>query len=110
MSIDEAVDLVIFAFKNAEAGDIMIHKAPACTIGVLAQAIKEIFNADTDIKIIGTRHGEKLYETLLTKEEYAVKLENFVTKMVNGVKTLNNQTALGKFFQETAPFYKGARS
>lgn len=72
MSIDEAVDLVIFAFKNAEAGDIMIHKAPACTIGVLAQAIKEIFNADNDIKIIGTRHGEKLYETLLTKEEYAI--------------------------------------
>jgi len=72
MSLEQAVDLVMFAFKNAETGDIIIHKAPACTIGVLAQAIKEIFDADNDIKVIGTRHGEKLYETLLTKEEYAI--------------------------------------
>jgi len=72
MSLDEAVELVIFAFQNAQAGDIMVQKAPACTIGDLAQAIKEIFNADNEIKIIGTRHGEKLYETLLTKEEYLV--------------------------------------
>lgn len=72
MSLEEAVELVIFAFKNAEAGDIMVQKSPACTIGDLAQAIKEIFNADNEIKIIGTRHGEKLYETLLTKEEHVV--------------------------------------
>jgi UDP-glucose 4-epimerase len=72
MSLDEAVELVIFAFQNAQAGDIMVHKAPACTIGDLAQAIKEIFKSDSEIKIIGTRHGEKLYETLLTKEEYLV--------------------------------------
>ena len=72
MSIKEAVELVIFAFENAEAGDIMIQKAPASTIGDLAQAIKELFNAKNEIKIIGTRHGEKLYETLLTKEEYVV--------------------------------------
>jgi len=72
MSLDEAVELVIFAFQNAQAGDIMVQKAPACTIGDLAQAIKEIFNAHNEIKIIGTRHGEKLYETLLTKEEYLV--------------------------------------
>jgi len=72
MSLDEAVELVIFAFQNAKAGDLMVQKAPACTIGDLAQAIKEIFNADNEIKIIGTRHGEKLYETLLTKEEYFV--------------------------------------
>lgn len=70
MSLEEAVELVIFAFKNAVAGDIMVQKAPASTIGDLAQAVKELFNADNEIKVIGTRHGEKLYETLLTKEEY----------------------------------------
>ncbi|WIV12117.1 polysaccharide biosynthesis protein [Proteiniborus sp. MB09-C3] len=70
MSLEEAVELVVFAFENAEAGDIMVQKAPSSTIGDLAQAIKELFNADNEIKIIGTRHGEKLYETLLTKEEY----------------------------------------
>lgn len=72
MSLEEAVELVVFAFHNAEAGDIMVQKAPASTIGDLAQAVKEIFNSNSDVKIIGTRHGEKLYETLLTKEEYAV--------------------------------------
>lgn len=70
MSLEEAVELVIFAFLNAEQGDIMVQKSPASTIGDLAQAIKEIFKANNEIKIIGTRHGEKLYETLLTKEEY----------------------------------------
>jgi len=72
MSLDEAVELVLFAFQHARSGDIFVQKAPACTIGDLAQALKEIFNADNEIKIIGTRHGEKLYETLLTKEEYLV--------------------------------------
>src|SRR6056297_3731107 len=72
MSLEEAVELVVFAFKNAEAGDIMVQKSPASTIGDLAQAVKELFNADNEIKIIGTRHGEKLYETLLTKEEFLV--------------------------------------
>jgi len=72
MKLEEAVELVLFAYENAEAGDIMVQKAPACTIGDLAQAIKELFNADNEIKIIGTRHGEKLFETLLTKEEYLV--------------------------------------
>jgi len=72
MKLEEAVELVLFAYENAEAGDIMVQKAPACTIGDLAQAIKELFNAENEIKIIGTRHGEKLYETLLTKEEYLV--------------------------------------
>ncbi|USK38699.1 polysaccharide biosynthesis protein [Cytobacillus firmus] len=75
MSLEEAVELVVFAFQNAEAGDIMVQKSPASTIGDLAQAIKELFNADNEIKIIGTRHGEKRYETLLTKEEY-VKAED----------------------------------
>lgn len=72
MSLEEAVELVEFAFHNAEAGDIMVQKAPASTIGDLAQALKEIFEADNEIKIIGTRHGEKMYETLLTSEENVV--------------------------------------
>ncbi len=72
MSLEEAVELVVFAFQHAQAGDIMVQKAPASTIGDLAQAIKELFNADNEIKIIGTRHGEKQHETLLTKEEYLV--------------------------------------
>jgi len=72
MSLEEAVELVVFAFMNAKSGDIMVQKAPACTVGVLAQALKELFDADSDIKVIGTRHGEKLYETLLTREEYVV--------------------------------------
>ncbi|WP_066055711.1 polysaccharide biosynthesis protein [Robertmurraya korlensis] len=72
MSLEEAVELVVFAFENAEAGDIMVQKAPASTIGDLAQALKELFNVENEIKVIGTRHGEKLYETLLTREEHIV--------------------------------------
>lgn len=72
MSLDEAIDLVLFAFNNAQQGDIFVQKAPAATIGELASALKEIFDADNEIKIIGTRHGEKLYETLLTREEIAI--------------------------------------
>lgn len=72
MNLDEAVELVVFAFQNAKAGDIMVQKAPASTIGDLAQAVKELFDADNDIKVIGTRHGEKKFETLLTREEHAV--------------------------------------
>jgi len=69
MSLDEAVELVLFAFENGNGGDLFVNKAPAGTIGDLAQALKEMFNADNTVKIIGTRHGEKLYETLCTKEE-----------------------------------------
>lgn len=72
MDLDEAVELVVFAFKNADTGDIMVQKSSASTIGDLAQAIKELFNVHHEIKVIGTRHGEKLYETLLTKEERLV--------------------------------------
>ncbi|WP_075981927.1 polysaccharide biosynthesis protein [Bacillus massilinigeriensis] len=72
MSLEEAVELVIFAFQHAEAGDIMVQKAPACYIGDLAQALIELFNAENEIKTIGIRHGEKLFETLLTREEYLV--------------------------------------
>lgn len=69
MSLEEAVDLVLFAFENGQPGDIMVQKAPACTIDVLAKAVKEIFHAANEIHYIGTRHGEKQHETLLTKEE-----------------------------------------
>lgn len=75
MSLEEAVELVIFAYENAETGDIMVLKSPACTVGVLAQAVKELFDVDNEIKIIGIRHGEKMYETLLTKEEAAKAID-----------------------------------
>lgn len=71
MSIDDALDLVIYAFENAQPGDIFVQKAPAATIATLAEALKRIFKADNPIQILGTRHGEKLYETLLTREEMA---------------------------------------
>lgn len=73
MSLEEAVELVLFAFENADSGDIMVQKAPACTIEVLAKAVKELFDKEnkSEIKVIGIRHGEKMYETLLTNEECA---------------------------------------
>lgn len=80
MSLDEAVDLVLFAFENGESGDILVQKAPACTILTQAQAVCELFGGDRErIKIIGIRHGEKMYETLLTNEEcaHAVDLGSF---------------------------------
>ncbi len=75
MSLEEAVELVVFAFENANTGDIMVQKAPACTIRVLAQAVKELFQSDAEIKVIGIRHGEKMYETLLTNEECASAID-----------------------------------
>jgi UDP-glucose 4-epimerase len=75
MSLDEAVELVLYAFQHAKSGDILVQKAPACKIGVLAQAVKEIFNSDAEIRIIGIRHGEKMYETLLTSEECANSID-----------------------------------
>jgi UDP-glucose 4-epimerase len=69
MSLDSAVDLVLYAFENARPGEIFVKKAPGATIGDLAKAVQQMMNADNPIKIIGTRHGEKLYETLLTREE-----------------------------------------
>ncbi|MBR2454761.1 MAG: polysaccharide biosynthesis protein [Clostridia bacterium] len=79
MSLEEAVDLVLFAFENGESGDILVQKAPACTIEVLAEAVKELFAPNTEIKVIGIRHGEKMYETLLTNEECAnaIDMGNF---------------------------------
>lgn len=69
MSLEDAVDLVIFAFTHGNQGDLFVNKAPASTIGELAEGLKNIYNADNEIKVIGTRHGEKLYETLCTREE-----------------------------------------
>ncbi len=71
MSLEEAVDLVLFAFENGVSGDILVQKAPACTIETLAKAVTELFDPTTEIKVIGIRHGEKMYETLLTNEECA---------------------------------------
>ena len=72
MSLEEAVDLVLFAFQHASQGDIFVQKAPAASTGDVALAVKSLFQADNPIRIIGTRHGEKLYETLLTREEMSV--------------------------------------
>ena len=79
MSLEEAVELVLFAFENARGGDILVKKAPACTIGTLVEAVKEVFHADNPVRVIGMRHGEKIYETLLTNEEcmHAVDMGNF---------------------------------
>ena len=71
MALEEAVDLVLFAFEHGVSGDILVQKAPACTIETLAQAVKELFGSKDEIKVIGIRHGEKMYETLLTNEECA---------------------------------------
>ena len=71
MSLEDSVDLVLHAFEHAEQGDIFVQKAPASTVQGLAQALKEMFKSDSEIKIIGTRHGEKLYESLLSREEMA---------------------------------------
>jgi len=80
MSLEEAVDLVLFAFEHGNSGDILVQKAPACTIGVQAKAVCELFGGNPeDIKVIGIRHGEKRYETLLTNEEcaHAIDMGNF---------------------------------
>lgn len=97
MSLEEAVELVVFAFKYAEAGDVMVQKSPASTIGDLAQAVKELFNANNEIKVIGTRHGEKRFETLLTKEEHVVAedLGNFYR-----VPADNRDLNYDKYFKE----------
>ncbi|MEG2126044.1 MAG: polysaccharide biosynthesis protein, partial [Bacteroides sp.] len=71
MTLDDAVDLVIYAFQHGTNGDLFVQKAPAATLDVLADALKELYHMDTEVKVIGTRHGEKLYETLVTREEMA---------------------------------------
>jgi len=75
MTLDDAVDLVMYAFEHGHNGDLFVQKAPAATLDVLANSLKELYEADTEIKVIGTRHGEKLYETLVTREEMAKAID-----------------------------------
>ncbi|PKQ68745.1 UDP-glucose 4-epimerase [Labilibaculum manganireducens] len=75
MTLDDAVDLVIYAFQNGENGDLFVQKAPAATLSVLSESLKQLYQADTEVKTIGTRHGEKLYETLVTREEMAKAID-----------------------------------
>jgi len=96
MSLDDAVDLVLFAFKNGVGGDTFVQKAPAATIKVLAEAVKTIFKADNEIKVIGTRHGEKKHETLLNREElvHAEDLKEYY-RVPSDTRDLN----YGKYFE-----------
>jgi UDP-glucose 4-epimerase len=97
MTLDEAVELVLFAFKNGNNGDIFVKKSPATTVGILAQALKELYCADSEIKIIGTRHGEKLYETLVNREEMVkAKDEGNFFRVPADTRDLN----YNKFFTE----------
>mgnify|MGYP001074602386 CR=1 FL=1 len=75
MTLDDAVDLVLYAFEQGKNGDLFIQKAPAATLDVLSKALKELYNTDTQIRVIGTRHGEKLYESLVTREEMAKSID-----------------------------------
>ncbi len=97
MTLEDAVELVLFAFEHGNSGDIFVHKAPATTIGDLAEAVRSLFNADNEIRRIGTRHGEKLYETLLTREEtaYAQDMGDFYR-----VAADNRDLNYGKYFVE----------
>ncbi len=97
MSLNEAVDLVLYAFTNGKQGDLFVQKSPASTVGDLAEAMKSIYDYNREIKIIGTRHGEKLYETLLTKEEFikAEDLEGYYR-----VPADNRDLNYGKYFKE----------
>ncbi|MFS7431285.1 polysaccharide biosynthesis protein [Carnobacterium maltaromaticum] len=96
MSLEEAVELVVFAFNNAEQGDIMVQKAPASTIETLMEALQKIFKTNVNVEIIGMRHGEKMYESLLTKEEAAnaIDLGNFY-RVPSDKRDLN----YGKYFE-----------
>ncbi len=97
MSLDDAVDLVLFAYSNGRPGDIFVQKSPSATIYDLAMALKKIFNAKNEIKILGTRHGEKKHETLLTREEksHAIEMDNYYKVEADG-RDLN----YNKYFSE----------
>ena len=97
MTLNEALDLVLFAFNNGNSGDIFVQKAPAATIGTLANVILDIFDSKLKINIIGTRHGEKLYESLLTKEEFVVS-EDMGSHY--RIKADNRDLNYGKFYEE----------
>jgi UDP-glucose 4-epimerase len=75
MTLEDAVELVLYAFQNGENGDLFVQKAPAATLDTLAQALIELYKSETKVKVIGTRHGEKLYETLVTREEMAKSID-----------------------------------
>jgi UDP-glucose 4-epimerase len=97
MTLEEAVDLVLYAFKHGNPGDIFVQKAPASTIGSLAKVLLSIFNSKVNIKVIGTRHGEKLYESLLTREEYS-KAEDMGSHY--RIKADNRDLNYEKYFDE----------
>lgn len=97
MTLEDAVELVLFAFSNGNNGDIFVQKSPASTIGDLARAVKELYNSTVDIKVIGTRHGEKLYETLVNREEMAKAIdEGGYYRIPADTRDLN----YGKYFTE----------
>lgn len=100
MSLEEAVELVLYAFSHAQNGDIMVQKSPAATIANLAQALLEIFQANNAMQIIGTRHGEKMYEVLCTKEEAAkaIDMGHFYRIPVD-----NRDLNYGKYLDEGSP-------
>jgi UDP-glucose 4-epimerase len=97
MSLENSVDLVLYAFQHGQQGDIFVQKAPASTVADLAEALKELFDRDTTIKIIGTRHGEKLYESLISREEmaHAQDLENYYR-----IPADNRDLNYAKYFSE----------
>lgn len=97
MTLDDAVDLVLFAFEQGKSGEIFVQKSPAAKIGQLARVLKRIFNAENEIKVIGTRHGEKQYETLVTREELAKaeSMEKYF-RIIPDIRDLN----YGKYFSE----------
>ncbi|MGH7142176.1 MAG: polysaccharide biosynthesis protein [Candidatus Saccharimonadales bacterium] len=97
MNLDEAVDLVLFAFENAKQGDLFVQKSPASTVGDLAQAVKQLFKSGVSIKVIGTRHGEKAHETLMTREE-KVKSEDLGNYY--RIPADNRDLNYGKYFEE----------
>ena len=97
MTLEEAVNLVLFAFEHGKPGDTFIQKAPASTIESLAKVILDIFNSKLNIKIIGTRHGEKIYESLLTREEFA-NAEDMGSHY--RIKADNRDLNYGKYFEE----------
>jgi UDP-N-acetylglucosamine 4,6-dehydratase len=100
MSLEDSVDLVLYAFKHGSQGDIFVQKAPASTISDLAQAMKEIFKSNSEIKIIGTRHGEKLYESLISREEMAKaeSLDNYYR-----IPSDNRDLNYAQYFNEGSP-------
>ena len=92
MSLDDSVDLVTYAFENAIPGDVFVQQSPACTVATLAEAMKQLMNADNEIRTIGTRHGEKLYESLVSREEMTRAIDKSgYFRIVSDTRDLNYQ-------------------